>query len=176
MQETMSDSTEHISLASLDCSRCSPSAERGMKLPKEDKPKLLTREEILNFEEPSKKVELPSGVIVTIKYLAFFAVFEILNSIESKKNKESLFAKKIVKLLLRENEEKDLTSFTREDQIALIRYAAQEWGCKKEFEKLPDSLSPENRFYQAVIDKNNRFQQQMSASIANLNRSSNDLA
>ena len=82
----------------------------------DDNPKSLSREEILSFEEPPRQVELPSGAIVTIRYLAYLVVFKILQAVENEKNKERVFAERVVRLLLRENEQKELKSFLREDR------------------------------------------------------------
>jgi len=122
----------------------------------------LSREDILNYEEPPNQVQLPSGVIVTIKYLAYFLVLKILEAVNDEENKETVFADRVVKLLLRENDQQDLYSFSREDQVKLIEIACKEWGCKEEFDKLPSSLKAEVRFYEAVIERNNRFQHEMN--------------
>ena len=123
--------------------------------------KPLSREEILNAEKPLRQVQLPSGIIVTIKYLAYFLVLKLLEAIESEENKENIFAERVIRLLLRENEQQELNSFPREDQIRLIEIAAVEWGCMDEFNKLSDSLAVEDRFYQAGKERNNKFSLEM---------------
>ena len=50
--------------------------------------KIVSREEIMNFESTTRQIQLPSGAIVCVKYLAYFVVYfvnfhpnnEILNS------------------------------------------------------------------------------------------------
>ena len=121
----------------------------------------LSKEEILNYEEPSKQIQLPSGTIITIKYLAYFPVQKILEDISDEKNKEEVFSERVVELMLRENEQKELFFFPREDQIQLIRLAAKEWGCQEKLDKLIDYSEIEESFYESVVEKNNRFHDEM---------------
>ena len=54
--------------------------------------KPLSREEILSYEAPPKQVQLPSGVDVTVKYLPYLPVMEVLIAVKGEENKEMEFA------------------------------------------------------------------------------------
>jgi len=122
----------------------------------------LSKDDILNYEDPPRQVQLPSGAIVNINYLAYILVLKIFDAVEEDDKKESVFSGSVVKWLLRENEEEDINSFSRKDQVRLIEIAAKEWGCKEEYENLPNSLRAEERFYKAVFKKNKKFQAEMA--------------
>ena len=133
-----------------------------------DEPKkTLTRDEILNTETPSKVHDLPSGQVVTVKYLAVFMVREIRKSSESttEGNIERIFTEKVIKWMLRENDQKDLDSFSEEDQQQLIKIAVEEWGCEDEYEQFRDIENPEVRFYQAVKQQERELAKQLSESV-----------
>ena len=133
-----------------------------------DEPKkTLTRDEILNAETPSKVYDLPSGQVVSVKYLAVFMVREIHKSSESttEGNIERIFTEKVIKWMLRENDQKDLGSFSEEDQQRLIKIAVEEWGCEEEFEQFTDIENPEVRFYQAVQQQEKELAKQLSESV-----------
>lgn len=121
----------------------------------------LSRDDILDYEDPPRQIQLPSGVIVIIKYLPYFLVLDILVAVVEEKEKELIFSEKVINCLLRENDERDINSFSREDQVRLIEVAANEWGCKQEYDNLPDSLRAEERLYKATFERNKRFQAEM---------------
>lgn len=135
-----------------------------------NKEKPLSREEILDHEETLKSIQLPSGINVQVNYLAYFLVLKIQESIDSDsdKNKEKRFSQSVVRLLLRDNDIQDLNSFTEDDQKWLIEIAAEEWGCKEEYDQLIDIDLPEERLYQAVKDKSQKFSRQLSESLRQL--------
>ena len=64
--------------------------------------------------------------------------------------------------MLLENDQRELSSFSLEDQERLIEIAAEEWGCIEEYDELFDLRSPEKRFYQAVKEKEKTFNRQLS--------------
>jgi len=130
--------------------------------------KYLSREEILNAEEPLKTIQLPSGTAVQVKYLAFFLVQEIQNSIESDSDelKERRFAETVVKFMLRENDIQELNAFSENDQEKLIEIAAHEFGCKNEYDEQPLDLAAEIRFFQAAIISRDKFHSQISEIIS----------
>lgn len=123
----------------------------------------LTRDEILNAKETPKTIVLPSGAKVKVGFLAFFLVCEIRTSAEEggEEEKEHLFAEKVIRWMLRGNPKKELGSFTDEDQRHLIEIAAEEWGCKGEYDELPEHLLPEQRFYRAVCVHERRIAAQL---------------
>lgn len=130
--------------------------------------KYLSREEILNAEEPLKSIQLPSGTVVQVKYLAYFLVQDIQNSIESDSDelKERRFSETVVRFLLRENDIQDLYTFSENDQEKIIEIAAQEFGCKDEFDEQPLDLATEIRFFQAAIISRDKFYSQISEIIS----------
>ncbi len=132
--------------------------------------KLLTREAILNAKEAPKNCVLPSGVTVRVNYLAFFLVREIHENINASNGdkKERLFAEKVVRWMLRDNERQDLSSFAEEDQTRLIEIAAEEWGCKEKYDKLADLELPEQRFFRAVCEQEEEIVRQLSENLKHL--------
>ena len=121
----------------------------------------LSREDILNYEELPRQVQLPSGVTVTLSSLGYLLVLEMLAVDKNKEDKEVALSKKVIKVLLRENGKQEFYAFTREDQEELNKIAAKERGCKEEFENFPDTLRTEDRFYKAVFKRSNRFRAEM---------------
>ena len=136
----------------------------------EETKKYLTRDEILRTDTPSKVYQLPSGKAVRVKYLAFFLVREIYKCRESatEGNIEHFFTDKVIKWMLRDNDQKDLGSFSEGDQIRLIEIAVEEWGCEKEYGTLSQIENPEIRFYQAVSLQEKELALQLTESFRKL--------
>ncbi len=136
----------------------------------EEKKKTLTPEEILSADTPSKVHELPSGKVVSVKYLAFFLVREIHKNIESASefNIERVFTEKVIQWMLRENDQKDFGSFSEEDQKRLIEIAVEEWGCEEEYKLLSEIENPEIRFFQAVSKQEKELARQLSESLGRM--------
>jgi hypothetical protein len=132
--------------------------------------KILTRDEILEADIPSKVYELPSGKVVIVKYLTFFLVMDIHKNIESstESNIERIFTEKVIQWMLRENDQKDFNSFSEEDQKRLIEIAVEEWGCEEEFESLTEIENPEIRFFQAVSLQEKELARKLSESLGRL--------
>ena len=135
--------------------------------------KTLTRDEILKTETPPKVYELPSGQSVSVKYLAFFMVREIHKSCESTNEGdiERIFTEKVIKWMLRENDQKDFRSFSEEDQRRLIEIAVEEWGCEEEYDSLGALENPEIRYYQAVSNQEKELARQLSESLRTMTAS-----
>jgi hypothetical protein len=70
--------------------------------------------------------------------------------------------------MLRDNEEQDISEFTVEDQRQLIEIAAEEWGCKDEYNKLSYIEIPEQRFYRVVCEQEKEIFRQLSEGIGRL--------
>jgi hypothetical protein len=127
----------------------------------------LSREEILDADEPQMTIQLPSGNSVQVKFLAYFLVQELLNNIDSdfEENKERRFSESVVGWLLCENNVQDLNAFSEGDQECLIEIAAKEWGCKDEYDEQSSELAPEGRFFQAAIESRDKFHSKISEHI-----------
>jgi hypothetical protein len=135
---------------------------------KNNKP--LSKDAILGAEESPKIRVLPSGMTVRINYLAFFLVREIHENLEAVDNeqKENLFAEKVVRWMLRNNEQQELRLFVKEDQTRLIEIAAEEWGCKKEYDELSDLESPEQKLYRAICKQEEEIARQLTKTMKQL--------
>lgn len=138
-------------------------------LPEETK-KILTRDEILKANIPSKVYDLPSGKVVRVKYLSFFLVKEIHKNVESapEGKTERIFTEQVIRWMLRENDQIDLDSFSEDDQKRLIEIAVEEWGCEEVYESLVEIENPEVRFFQAVSLQEKELTRKLSESLGSL--------
>jgi len=139
----------------------------------EENKKSLTRDAILSAEEISKTRILPSGAIVRVKYLTLNLVKGVFKQVETVDDDEKghMFSEKVVLWMLRDNEQRNLNSFTEEDQRGLIEVAVDEWGCREEYDEISDQQVPEQRFYRAACKQEEDIALQLSESLQQLTSS-----
>lgn len=125
--------------------------------------KPLTKDQILKVEEGQKVFQLPSGMAVQVAFLSWNMAQEIEESIEleADEDKERIFTEKVISWILRESDQKDLWAFSIEDQSRLVEIAAEEWGCKEEYQRFVDIKNSEVRFYQAARQKEKEISMQL---------------
>lgn len=129
--------------------------------------KPLTRDQILKAEKRQKVFQLPSGMTVQVAFLSWGMVQEIEKSLDSEtdEDKGRIFTEKVISWILRESDQKDLQTFSVEDQRRLIEIAVEEWGCEDEYEQFADIENPEVRFYQAVQQQDLELFKKLSESL-----------